>query len=268
MKLSFTTLGCPNWSFEKIISTAREIGYTGLEIRGIEGVMRTDELPMFSVANAAATKKLLAGNGLEIACFDTSVWFHHDPNFDAAVSEGKLAIDVCERMGAPTIRVFGDTIQNEEVREHVINQIVKGLRILCEYARGKRVDVLLEVHGDMNTVETITQIAEQIKDCPEFGLIWDVVHSDHTYGDNWREFYNAIKPYVRHTHIKDYNRKYGKYCLTGEGDVRIADLVKTLRGDGYDGWYSFEWEKRWHPELDEPEIAFPQYFKYMTEILK
>jgi len=28
---------------------------------------------------------------------------------------------------------------------------------------------------------------------------------------------------------------------------------------GYDGDVSVEWEKRWHPDIHEPEIAFPQY---------
>lgn len=27
---------------------------------------------------------------------------------------------------------------------------------------------------------------------------------------------------------------------------------------------SLEWEKRWHPELDEPEVAFPAYAAWMN----
>ena len=36
MKLSFTTLGCPDWSFAKILEEAQRIGYEGVEIRGID----------------------------------------------------------------------------------------------------------------------------------------------------------------------------------------------------------------------------------------
>ena len=35
--------------------------------------------------------------------------------------------------------------------------------------------------------------------------------------------------------------------------------VSLLKAGGYDGYYSFEWEKWWHPELAEPEVAFPAY---------
>ncbi|RYG31354.1 MAG: sugar phosphate isomerase/epimerase, partial [Chitinophagaceae bacterium] len=34
---------------------------------------------------------------------------------------------------------------------------------------------------------------------------------------------------------------------------------------GYQGYYSFEWEKLWHPEIEEPEAALAQY---PAEILK
>ena len=47
MKRSFTTLGCPDWSFDRILKEAGRMGYTGVEIRGIDGVMRAEEIPLF-----------------------------------------------------------------------------------------------------------------------------------------------------------------------------------------------------------------------------
>ena len=41
-----------------------------------------------------------------------------------------------------------------------------------------------------------------------------------------------------------------------------------LAGAGYKGYYSFEWEKKWHPDIEEPEIAIPQYAKVMREYLR
>ena len=39
-----------------------------------------------------------------------------------------------------------------------------------------------------------------------------------------------------------------------------------LLADGYDGYFSFEWEKKWVPDLEEPEIAFPAYAEYMRNL--
>jgi sugar phosphate isomerase/epimerase len=269
MKISFTTLACPAWSFEKILGEAARLGYQGIEIRGIGDEMRADRMPVFSEDNAEKTKKLFAEKGLAIAGFGSSVKFHDDAEYENALEEGRLAIDVCERMGIPGLRVFGDSIENENVRAHTLTQISKGLRILCEYARGKNVDILQEVHGDFNTLENIMPIIEAVKDCPEFGILWDIGNSDSSYGDGWREFYAGIKPLVRHVHIKDHKRAGGQYiiCPPGEGDVPIADITDTLRRDGFNGWYSFEWEKKWHPEIAGPETVLPGYIAYMKQLL-
>ena len=45
---------------------------------------------------------------------------------------------------------------------------------------------------------------------------------------------------------------------------QIAALAKI----GYRGAYSFEWEKRWHPDIEEPEVAFAQYATVISEYLR
>jgi len=266
MKLAFTTLGCPDWSFEKIISEAEQMGYGGIEIRGIEGEMRAEKIPAFFSENVEKTKKMLCDKGLALVGFGTSVVFHDDAKYEDALEEGRQAIDVCARMGIPAIRVFGDSIVGEE--SVTIGKVAKGLRILCEYARGKDVAVLQEIHGDFNRLEVVMPIIEKVKDCPEFGIIWDIAHSDRVYRDNWKVFYDGIKPWVRHLHIKDHmkNNEAFDLRLVGEGDIPIGDINAVLKADGYTGWYSFEWEKKWHPELQEPEIAFPSYVKHMKSL--
>ena len=55
--------------------------------------------------------------------------------------------------------------------------------------------------------------------------------------------------------------------LLGTGDVPVKEQVKVLVKAGYKGYYCLEWEKKWHPEIEEPEVAFPQYAKAMGEYL-
>ena len=35
MNLSFSTLGCPNWTWREIIAAAVDLRYNGIELRGI-----------------------------------------------------------------------------------------------------------------------------------------------------------------------------------------------------------------------------------------
>ena len=40
MKLSFSTLGCPKLSFRDVLSIAKDLGYDGIELRGIMQIGR------------------------------------------------------------------------------------------------------------------------------------------------------------------------------------------------------------------------------------
>ena len=79
-----------------------------------------------------------------------------------------------------------------------------------------------------------------------------------------------LGPWIRHTHLKDSvpAGKERKYVLTGKGDVPVERQVQALRKIGYQGYYCFEWEKVWHPDLLEPEVAFPDYVRVMKGYLK
>ncbi len=46
-----------------------------------------------------------------------------------------------------------------------------------------------------------------------------------------------------------------------EGEAPVSEALTALRKGGFKGYYSFEWEKMWHPEIQEPEIAMPHYAK-------
>ena len=103
-----------------------------------------------------------------------------------------------------------------------------------------------------------------------FGILWDVEHSDKTCGDDFLPFYRVIRPLLRHVHLKDYHRardgKPFELCLAGQGDIPLEAIIKQLRSDGYDGYLSFEWEKKWVPSLPEPEEAFPAFVQYMRQV--
>jgi hypothetical protein len=47
--------------------------------------------------------------------------------------------------------------------------------------------------------------------------------------------------------------------------VPALETIDLLAKNDYKGYYSFEWEKMWHPEIAEPEIAIPQYAQVMKK---
>ena len=57
-----------------------------------------------------------------------------------------------------------------------------------------------------------------------------------------------------------------RYVLPGEGELPLAEALVLLKRNGYDGWALFEHEKRWHPDLAAPEIAFPAFVRWVQPL--
>jgi len=269
-RLAFSTLGCPDWDFETIVKQAKEMGYSAIELRGIKDELRIEALPIFINGQYKETNKVLEENNLFISNAGTSVMFHNADGYDAALTEGRTAIDMCYLTGIPAIRVFGDSIPPGETVEAVNKRIIEGVRELCKYSDEKtegKIQIWLEVHGDYNTPQMLSPVVDKLTDCPGFGMLWDIQHS-YKAGTPPAEFYNEYKSIIRHVHFKDCIFEDGKPIekLPGDGVIPIKEHYEILESGGYKGIYSLEWEKRWHPNLPEPEIAFKRYADLMKEI--
>jgi sugar phosphate isomerase/epimerase len=131
---------------------------------------------------------------------------------------------------------------------------------LGDYAEGKNVTVLMESHGDVVWIEDILAVMTAAAH-KQVGLLWDVSNMWSVTKESPKEAYSKLKSYIRHTHIKDAHVADGKltYTLLGKGDVPIFEAIEALEKDTYKGFYSFEWEKLWHPEIEEPSIALAHY---------
>jgi sugar phosphate isomerase/epimerase len=101
----------------------------------------------------------------------------------------------------------------------------------------------------------------QMAEHPNTGLVWDTVNMWTVTKEAPADMYKRIKKYIRHTHIKDARLVADKieYTLMGKGASPIFETIDILSNAGYKGYYSFEWEKLWHPELAEPEIALADF---------
>lgn len=170
-------------------------------------------------------------------------------------------------LGAPCVRVFGGAIAEGGDRAAAVGHLAESLATLGDYAEqtGGAVSVVLETHDSFSTG---AQVAEALRQAahPRTGALWDL-HHPYRHGETPAETFAALGAYVKQTHVKD-SRPGGTYCLLGEGDIPIVEMLRLLKQGGYDGWINLEWEKRWIPELAAPEIAFPQYADRLRDYLQ
>ena len=267
--LSFSTLGCPDWPFQQIIDFAAANNFKGIEIRGIQRELELTKCKEFNSAeNIAATNKLMAEKGLQFVDLGSSAAMHHsDPaERQKNLDEAKRFIDLAQQIKCPCIRVFPNNLPKDKDRNATIDFIILGLVELGNYANGKGVKVLLESHGELVYTADLQHIMQSASN-NNVGMVWDIVNMWSVTKEPPAQVHAALKKYIYHTHIKDLKVIDGKehYTFLGTGETPIFEAIDILYNGGYKGYYSFEWEKLWHPEIEDPEKAIAHYAKVMKE---
>ena len=271
LPLGFSTLGCPGWEWQRILDFAQAHRFGAVELRGIGMQMDLPLVPELQPARLALTKRELAAHDLVISCLGSSTNLHEmEPaKHEAELAHARRFIDLAQALGTPYVRVFGNKYVAGVPRDAMLAHIAAGLRTLGDYARERGVMVLLETHGDFIDSPTLVELM-RLADGPGVALLWDAHHTFAFGKEQPEATLAAIKPFVRHVHLKDSVPAGAdrRYVLTGTGEVPVGRQIAALAKAGYRGVYSFEWEKRWHPEIEEPEVAFPQFVEAATRYLR
>jgi len=271
MKLAFSTLGCPNYELEDVLRAAREYGFEGVELRALGGGLDLLARPEFAPAAIEGTRRRLEGRGLTVCCVDTSCVFH-DRDAGGRRRQVEVALRHCElaaALGSPLIRVFPDKIQPGATREETRLFIAESLHAVAERApAGVRVG--LETHGDFAAAHEAVEIVG-LAEHPNVAVIWDVANSLAA-GSAVGEAARDVAPHLAHVHLRDARpvegREHWLPVLAGRGRVPFGAAFEALRSVGYEGFVSFEWEKYWNPEIEEPEVALPDFATAAGRLLR
>lgn len=270
--LSFSTLGCPDWTFPQIVDFAVKHGYKALELRGLKRQVELTKCPEFeSEAGRSATTALMKQKGLQFINLGTSATLHFPEGAERQknIADGKRFIDLAQQINCPYIRVFPNNFPKDQEKSKTMDLIITGLIELGDYAAEHNVSVLMETHGEVVKSEDLEVIMRSVAH-KHVGLVWDPCNMWVVTKEAPAEMYKRLKPYIHHTHIKDCMVVNGKpdYKLLGQGEVPIFEAIDLLSKGGFKGYYSFEWEKLWHPELLDPEIALADYPSAMKKHFK
>jgi sugar phosphate isomerase/epimerase len=250
--IGFSTLGCPKWPWPKVLEQAAAMGYSSLEIRGIEGDMDLPKRPEFAARRLTDVRKDLAARDLVITDLGASARLHErDPRVrEQQLDEARRFIDLAHNLGVPWIRVFPNEYLKDEPHEVTLARIGDTLAELGRFAKGSGVGVLVESHGDITGVEGPERDhAARRNGRPALGS--SGIRTTRSSKARKRRPTHGPRSakWVYHTHIKDSvaDGKDRRYVLLGTGTVGVKAIVQALVAGGYKGRYNFEWEKVWHP---------------------
>lgn len=256
MKLSFSTLGCPNWDIGQIISCAVDNGYDGVELRGYDKQISPD----FVRNKRMELRKRFEESGVEICCLTAYSQFHDDNHAQRSEQADNLKkmIELAHDIGAPYVRTFGGPVE----------RVAEAFNLLESFVYNSGVKVLLETHDVITSGKEVRELFSYVNE-RYYGIIWDVKHTL-VNGESLQESVQYMTPYIRHLHLKDWihlpKEKKDYYVLMKAGLFPVEELVTIMSNIGYKGYFSLEWEKAWHAEIEEPEIAYFQYSWIMRRL--
>ena len=252
MKLSFSTRGWPDLSWEEMLDTALSMGFSGVEVYNLPKFdPLLDKGGPFHKYNCAATVRQLRDKKLQIPCFDTSCDLSSDPEAYNTVSN---LLEIAYNTQVPYVVVCA--LQENE--QAVLNM----LRTLLPKAEKLGVTILLKTSGIYaDTGRLRSLLNEFASDC--LGALWDVHHPYRDHNETPDTTIKNLGSYICHVHLRD-SDDAGVYQLIGEGTMPIDDVIRALSSVNYDGFISLEWKPQWLEDLQDPSVIFPYFVNYMS----
>jgi len=265
-KLAFSTLACPDWSLERAIEEAQRWGYEGLELRLIDGQMIEPDLP---AADRESIGRLLRESGLGLVAADSSIRLVTD-RLDVEVETDLVSfMELAAGWSAPLVRVFGGNVPDGISNEDAVAKAVRILEVTAHVAERLGVKIGLETHDAFSAASAVARVMDRVSS-PQVGVVWDVLHT-HRSGETPQQVWDLVGPRILSVHIKDArpapDGEGWQLVLLGDGEVPVRACLDVLQRGGYGGWLVAEWEKRWHPEIEDPDVALPHEIAVLRDWL-
>ncbi|MBQ7980570.1 MAG: TIM barrel protein, partial [Oscillospiraceae bacterium] len=146
MKISFSTLACPDFSWSDIYSMAKDLGFHGIEVRGLGNEIYSVKAKPFKDENIASTIAKLGKLGLEIPCLSSGACLKFADKHDETVEEITQYAELANKLGTPYIRILAD-LEPAPVDEIDDNYIIAFLKEVAPIAEKNNVTLLVETNG-------------------------------------------------------------------------------------------------------------------------
>ena len=292
-KIAGHTMGTPEYTVLEALKLFHQIGLDGAEIviqDGYRSGLPTD-CPQELLHEVRECAK---ANQVEIIAL--TPYNSRFNSLDEEVRQSEIraierVIEYCEFFGAKYIRIYGGNVAPGEENDHweeKHEKLVESMRTLGDMAAKKGVTLVIENHFNTMTMSA-RQTADTIREIghPHVKILYDQANLTFTGNEEWQEAIQIQKGLVGHMHVKDLvfkgkNRAFvgnddvshpdedSRNVITrivGEGIIEWPEILRAMKADGYEGWLSLEYERRWHPDdIPDASIGMKKSADYLKTI--
>ncbi|HBL35934.1 MAG TPA: AMP-dependent synthetase, partial [Firmicutes bacterium] len=174
MKIAFSTLGCPDFDWTDIYAMAKDLGFEGIEIRGLGKEIFAVKAQPFTESQLPETVEKLAKLRLEIPCLSSGCCLKFPEQAEANYREIVEYITLAAKLGTDYIRILADREPHpsDEVDDEVV---LTALRRLAPLAEANGVTLLVETNGVYADTNRLRNLLDQVGS-DAVAALWDQHH--------------------------------------------------------------------------------------------
>lgn len=289
-KIAGHTMGTPEYTVCESIELMHKIGADGIEIV-VQDDYRSGIPCDCDEKTLAEVKQCAEKNGIQIVCLTPYNSFFNSLNEEERCREVesiRKVISYCDYLGAKFIRIYGGNLvagDTERLPERRA-KLIESMRELGDSAAEKGVTLVIENHFNTMAVSA-KDSAALIRDIAHKAvrILYDQANLTFTENEDYKEAIRIQQKYVSYMHVKDLVFKEGMTFsssnvahpdesernvftrIVGEGIVPWTEILKLVKEQGYNGWLSLEYERRWHPDdIPDASIGMKQSIDYLRSI--
>jgi len=268
IKIGFSSLVCPGWDLETIVSQASALGFGGFELRGLQGDLN---LPMIAALarHPDHVRTMCREHTVELVALGCSATLTARRPRELAEQKATITefVELAARLGCPNVRVYLDKIPGGEDRYRCLPRAIGAIRSMTGLLSRTGVTLLIENGGDFPGSADLWFVVDGVghpmvrsawNQCTAFGA-----------GERATTSIPRLATKLGLVHLCDATfDDYGvlqEYTNLGDGHTEIERQIEFLKGLVYTGYVMFEWPKLWVNTLPSATDVLPGVSAYLRE---
>ncbi|MDA8439335.1 MAG: sugar phosphate isomerase/epimerase [Propionibacterium sp.] len=223
---------------EEQVSLVAKLAMSYLEFRSAWGINVLD----LDDDQLARAQQVLDAQGVKVSSIGSPIGkIRIDDDFEEHLHRARHAVEVAHRFGAPYVRIFSFFMPPGQNPDDLRDEVLRRMRALADVAEEGGVIFLheneKEIYGDIP--RRCVDILESVGS-PNLRAAWDPANFVQVGVHPFTDGFAAIRPYLEYVQIKDAHLSTGEVVPAGRGDGEVAQTIRALHADGFDGFFSLE----------------------------
>jgi len=231
IEIGLCTIAYQDWPLKKVLDTAGEIGFDGVEIWGKPNHMPAE----YDADYVKQVCDWAAAAGTQVGVFGSYINPLMD-NFEAGAAH---CIKIAKGLGVRVVRIWAPKGRPGTLSEDDYRKAVEQQKVFCRRAGDEDLILAIETHDDY-LCETSAATLKWLDDvgAENLKLNWQVSSRQHA--DDPLGNLAALLPHIVNVHAQNFGVPERERRFLAEGIVDYSRIIRELRQAGFDGYIEVE----------------------------